>query len=342
MLITGGAGFIGSHAALYFAARGWDISILDNLSRKGTEVNLANLREEIDFEFFRGDICSITEVESWFRQAGRIDAVLHLASQVAVTTSVQDPRTDFEINAYGTLNILETMRLLAPQAVLIFASTNKVYGALEQQPVVLRGKQYDFVNLPGGVSEQEPLDFHSPYGCSKGAADQYVHDYARIYGLHTVVIRQSCIYGTRQYGIEDQGWVAWFAIAALTGRPFTIYGDGFQVRDLLWIDDLLRLYEVCLVQAPKGAIYNAGGGRERRVSLIETIRILEEILKRPIPFSFAKQRPGDQQVFYSNNHKARQELNWCPQIGVQEGIQKLVSWIEHHQAIAKLVPAGQK
>src|SRR5437660_7123349 len=268
MLITGGAGFIGCHAAVHFAEKGWDISVLDNLSRQGSELNLAYLRDTIDCEFHQGDVRSREDVENWFHGAGRVDAVLHLASQVAVTTSVRDPRTDFDVNARGTLNVLEALRCVAPGARLIFASTNKVYGGLERQRVTVSRDRYDFANLPQGVSEDEALDFHSPYGCSKGAADQYVRDYARVYGLHTVVVRQSCIYGTRQFGVEDQGWVAWFAIAALAGQPITIYDGGKQMRDLLWVGDLLRLYEGCLARAHPGAIYNAGGGADKRVNLL--------------------------------------------------------------------------
>ncbi len=328
MLITGGAGFIGSHAALYFRARGWEISVLDNLSRRGSDVNLAYLREQMDCDFCLGDVRSRGAVEDWVRRGGRVDAVLHLASQVAVTTSVEDPRTDFEVNAGGTLNVLEAVRAHAPEAKLVFASTNKVYGGLEQRRVVLKDGRYDFVDLPQGVSEDEPLDFHSPYGCSKGAADQYVRDYARIYGLHTLVVRQSCIYGTRQFGVEDQGWVAWFAIAAHAGRPITIYGDGKQVRDLLWVEDLLALYERCLTTARPGSIYNAGGGADQRASLLEVIDLLEQRAGHAIEQRFVDWRPGDQPVFYSDNRKALRELGWEPRTGVRTGIAQLETWIE--------------
>jgi CDP-paratose 2-epimerase len=328
MLITGGAGFIGSHAALHFAARGWNVSVLDNLSRRGSELNLAHLRREIECDFSMGDVRSPGDLEKWFHRAGRVDAVLHMAAQVAVTTSVDDPRTDFEVNAVGTFNVLETLRTAAPEAQLLFASTNKVYGGMDGEPVVLNGAQYDFANLPGGASERTPLDFHSPYGCSKGAADQYVRDYARIYGLRTITIRQSCIYGTRQFGVEDQGWVAWFAIAALAGRPITVYGDGRQVRDLLWVDDLLDLYERCLDRAQPGAVYNAGGGPDKRASVLEVITMLEEAIGRPVEHTFADWRPGDQRVFYSDNGNAGRQLGWQPGTSVQTGVQRLLAWIE--------------
>jgi CDP-paratose 2-epimerase len=330
MLITGGAGFIGCHAARYFAEKGWDISILDNLSRQGSELNLAYLRDAIDCDFHQADVRSSDAIENWFQHAGRVDAVLHLAAQVAVTTSVQDPSADFDINARGTVNVLEAARAYAPHAKVLFASTNKVYGGLEHRRVVLRDGQYDFVDLPNGVTESEPLDFHSPYGCSKGAADQYVRDYARIYGLHTVVVRQSCIYGTRQFGVEDQGWVAWFAIAALAGQPITIYGDGKQVRDLLWVGDLLRLYEAGIERARPGAIYNAGGGPQKRVSLLDVLDLLERLLGRPVTRTFADWRPGDQKVYYSGNEKAARELGWEPSTVVNAGVQQLIAWIQTH------------
>jgi CDP-paratose 2-epimerase len=314
--------------------------VLDNLSRRGSELNLAHLRHEINCDFFLGDVRSQADLETWLGGAGGVDAVLHLASQVAVTTSVQDPRTDFEINAGGTFNVLEAVRGAAPQARLLFASTNKVYGGLEREPVVLNGTRYDFASLAQGASEDTPLDFHSPYGCSKGAADQYVRDYARIYGLHTIVVRQSCIYGTRQFGVEDQGWVAWFAIAALSGRPITIYGDGKQVRDLLWIDDLLDLYARALDQAAPGAIYNAGGGPDKRASVLEVIAFLEDLMGRPVERAFTDWRPGDQKVFYSDNAKASKELGWKPRTSVEAGIRRLLAWIEANSDIVSAGRAG--
>lgn len=336
MLITGGAGFIGSHAALHYASKGWNISILDNLSRKGSKLNLKRLQDEIDFEFFKGDIRNWDDIDTWFRRSGEVDAVLHMAAQVAVTTSIQDPRTDFEVNACGTLNTLEALRNYSPHATLIFASTNKVYGSLENRNVILDEKWYDFEGLRYGVSEDESLDFHSPYGCSKGAADQYVRDYARIYGLRTFVIRQSCIYGTRQFGVEDQGWLAWLANAALFRQPITIYGDGKQVRDLLWIEDLLDLYDLCLEKGKVGSIYNAGGGADKRVSVLGAIRILENIIGRSIHYIFSDWRQGDQKVFFSDNRKAYRELGWQPKTSVMEGIESLVKWIEKNAELIKV------
>lgn len=341
MLITGGAGFIGSHAARYFAERGWNVSVLDNLSRAGSELNLEYLRREVGCHFVQGDVRRREDVEQWVRHGGRVDAVLHMAAQVAVTTSVEDPRTDFDVNALGTFNVLETVRHYAPRAAVVFASTNKVYGGLEHRAVVSRDGRYDFEALPHGVSEEEPLDFHSPYGCSKGAADQYVRDYARIYGLRTVVLRQSCVYGTRQYGVEDQGWVAWFAIAALAGRPITVYGDGKQVRDLLWIDDLLDLYERCLEEAPAGAVYNAGGGPANRAGVLEVIERLGGLVGHPIARTFEDWRPGDQRVFYTDNRNAGRDLGWEPRTSVSTGLTGLIAWLRAHEGSLEIGAASQ-
>jgi len=335
MLITGGAGFIGSNAALYFGKRGWDICILDNLSRAGTSVNLESLQQEMNVSFVNGDIRRKQDVDNAFRQAGNVDAVLHMAAQVAVTTSVLDPTNDFEVNALGTFNILEATRSHAPGARFVFASTNKVYGNLEHRRVVLSNGRYSFDNLERGVNEQEPLDFHSPYGCSKGAADQYVADYARMYGLKTYVIRQSCIYGPRQYGVEDQGWVAWFTIAAHFGRNITVYGDGKQVRDLLWVEDLLDLYDRCLESGRPGSVYNAGGGVENVASILEVLKQLESLLQRKIPINFADWRPGDQKIFVSDNGKAGDQLSWKPRRSVSSGLEVLVRWVQQNEALIK-------
>ncbi len=335
MLITGGAGFIGCHAATHFAERGWRVTAFDDLSRRGSEINFEFLRTRGDIDCVKGDVRVPADLDRCFDRVGNVDALLHMAAQVAVTTSVVDPRHDFEVNAFGTFNTLEAVRKHAPNAAFIYASTNKVYGGLEHHHVIKRDGRYDFDNVPRGVSEQEPLDFHSPYGCSKGAADQYVRDYARIYGLRSFIIRQSCIYGTRQFGVEDQGWVAWFTIAAVLGLPTTIYGDGKQVRDLLWVDDLLRLYERCIERGKPGSIYNAGGGPAHRASILEVLAVLEHQLGRRIPRTISDWRPGDQKVFYSDNGKAKSELEWCPETGVEQGITALLGWVrDNASAIA--------
>ncbi|PMP77388.1 MAG: CDP-paratose 2-epimerase, partial [Chloroflexus aggregans] len=259
--------------------------------------------------------------------------VYHLAGQVAVTTSVQDPRSDFEINALGTLNILEAARLAPEPPIVFFASTNKVYGGMETVDVVEEATRYRYRDLPNGVPEYQLLDFHSPYGCSKGAADQYVRDYARIYGLKTVVFRQSCIYGPRQFGVEDQGWAAHFAIAALLERPITIYGDGKQVRDMLYVDDLIAAYMAALerIDRVSGRIYNIGGGPQNALSIwAEFGPLLSRLVGRAIEVRYGDWRPGDQPVYISDITLAEQELGWRPQVSVYEGVERMVSWIRDH------------
>src|SRR5882762_1652571 len=242
-LVTGGIGFIGTNLSHRLLSDGNQVILFDNLSRTGVQHNLDWLKATHGkrLQFVQGDT---RDFDAVLKAIQNIDIVFHLAAQVAVTTSVSNPREDFSINAQGTLNVLEAARRQEPMPIVLYASTNKVYGDLEHLRVVERSSRYEFDNLPEGVSEACPLDFHSPYGCSKGAADQYVRDYHRIYGINTVVLRQSCIYGTRQFGHEDQGWIAWFVIAASLGFPLTIYGDGKQVRDVLSVEDLLDVYDL--------------------------------------------------------------------------------------------------
>ncbi|MEL7341273.1 MAG: SDR family NAD(P)-dependent oxidoreductase, partial [Bacteroidota bacterium] len=221
ILVIGGAGFIGVNAARYFLAKGYEVSIIDNLTRKGSAYNLEKLKAEYDFTFFEEDIRNFEGIKKAIASLGQLDGVLLLAGQVAVTTSVTNPREDFEINALGTFNVLEAIRELNIKPLVLYSSTNKVYGKMEDVTTVLRNGRYEYENMPDGVNERQQLEFHSPYGCSKGAGDQYVHDYHRIYGIPTVVFRQSCIYGENQFGIEDQGWVAWFTIATMLNRQIT-------------------------------------------------------------------------------------------------------------------------
>ena len=335
--VTGGAGFIGANTTLRLLEQGHEVLIYDNLSRPGSEKNLAWLRERrAEFGFVRADIRDAGALRQALADHAPYDAVLHFAAQVAVTTSVTDPRLDFEINALGTFNLLEAVRELALDPVLLFTSTNKVYGALPQYSVVEQGPRYALAGLPNGVSEATPLDFYSPYGCSKGAADQYVRDYHRIYGLRSVVFRNSCIYGTRQFGIEDQGWLAWLVIAAVLGKPITIYGDGRQVRDVLFVDDLveamLRAVERPSVVA--GQVYNLGGGPENSLSVwTEFGPMLERILGRTVSVGHEDWRPGDQKVYISDISKVSRDLNWRPKIGVEEGVHKLVEWVEANRGL---------
>ena len=329
-VVTGGAGFIGCHAAARFHHAGDQVVVVDNLSRRGAEENLAWLRSQGIDDFVRLDIRDRAGVDALLERHADADAVLHLAGQVAVTTSVLDPRSDFEINALGTLNILEAVRLKAGgRPAVLYSSTNKVYGHLDHVRVVERAGRYAYEDLPFGVAETEPLDFHSPYGCSKGAGDQYVRDYARIYGLRTVAFRQSCIFGTRQFGIEDQGWVAWFCLAATRGQRFTIFGDGKQIRDTLWIDDLIDAYLATMdrIEDVSGEVFNLGGGPSNTLSLRELVAILEVHFGRSLDPAFADWRPGDQPVFVADIRKAQARLDWSPQVGTHDGVARLLAWI---------------
>ena len=330
-LITGGAGFIGSNYAARLLTRGEQVTLYDNLSRGGATRNLAWLREQFGptaFRLVEGDVRDAALLTATVREA---DVIVHLAAQVAVTTSVAHPRLDFEINALGTFNVMEAARLSPRRPFVLYASTNKVYGGMEDVAVVEEATRYRYATLPHGVPETQPLDFHSPYGCSKGTGDQYVRDYARIYGIPTVVFRQSCIYGTRQWGVEDQGWVAWFVIAAVTGRPITIYGDGKQVRDVLFVDDLLDAYDAAIARraAVAGEVFNIGGGPTHTIAIWREFGpLLERLLGRPIPVTYGDWRPGDQKVYVSDIRKAQQRLGWQPQIGVEEGVRRLVAWVQ--------------
>jgi CDP-paratose 2-epimerase len=333
-LITGGAGFIGTNYSARLIERGDPVTIFDNLSRSGTPGNIEWLRNtygEDSFTLIEGDVRDSEAIKAAVKEA---DLVLHLAAQVAVTTSVVDPRTDFEINALGTLNVLEAARHSPLKPLVIYASTNKVYGDLENVRVAEGQASYYFPDHPSGIDESQIMDFHSPYGCSKGAGDQYVRDYHRIFGLPTVVFRQSCIYGPHQFGIEDQGWVAWFVIAAVTGKPITIYGDGKQVRDLLFVDDLLEAYDLAAANIDKsvGQIYNIGGGQENTLSIWKEFGpLLEQELGQKIPVSWEPWRPGDQRVFVADIHKAARDFGWKPEIGVESGIRKLFDWVRANQ-----------
>lgn len=334
--ITGGAGFIGANLAHRLLGRGHAITILDNLSRAGCAQNIDWLRRVYAPDAFcllQGELSNFDAVR---RACAGADRIYHLAGQVAVTTSVRNPRLDFEANALGTFNVLEAARTEANDPILIYASTNKVYGGMEGVDVIEEKARYRYADYPLGIPEAHPLDFHSPYGCSKGAGDQYVRDYHRIYNLRTVVARQSCIYGYRQFGIEDQGWLAWFIIAALKRRPITIYGNGKQVRDVLFIDDLLDAYDAMVagIDQAAGHIYNIGGGPENTISIwVEFGAYLEQLLGREIAVHHADWRPGDQPVYVSDIRKAHRELGWAPRVSVQDGIARLVGWIRDNEPL---------
>jgi len=334
-LITGGAGFIGTNTADRLLGEGHQVIIIDDLSRGGSERNLQWLRERHgDFPFHQIDVRDYAALRSAFQEHASLDLVLHFAAQVAVTTSVLDPRTDFEINALGTLNVLEAVRELKEDPVLLYTSTNKVYGALSQLSVVEDERRYRYADLPRGVTEQTPLDLYSPYGCSKGAADQYVRDYHRMYGMRTIVFRNSCIYGKRQFGIEDQGFLAWFVIAAVTGIPITIYGNGKQVRDMLYVDDLIdaMLLASEKIEKTQGQVYNMGGGADNSLSVwLEIEPILSELLGRTIKVSHGDWRPGDQPIYISDVSKAHDDFDWQPKTGVDEGLRRLFNWVSDNK-----------
>jgi len=328
-LITGGAGFIGSNYVHRLLTRGEDVTIYDNLSREGTEKNLEWLYQQHGkhaFEFIQDDIRNEEAIEK--ASLGK-QVIIHLAAQVAVTTSVSNPREDFAINAQGTFNVLEAARKSGEEPIILYTSTNKVYGEMDTIAVKEEESRYISLDYPLGISEKYPLDFHSPYGCSKGCGDQYVRDYYRIYGIPTVVFRQSCIYGTRQFGMEDQGWLAWFVIAAIKNKPITIYGDGKQVRDVLFIDDLLNAYDKAIqnIQQAAGQIFNIGGGPENTISVWkEFAPLLERKLAKHIPVNYSNWRPGDQKIYVSDIRKIREYLDWQPKINVEEGVLRLIDW----------------
>jgi CDP-paratose 2-epimerase len=341
-LITGGAGFIGTNAAHRLLRQGRQVIIYDNLSRPGTRFNLGWLREQHGDAALRLVIGDVRDPMVLADAVADADVIYHLAGQVAVTTSISQPREDFESNALGTFNLLEAARQSRRNPIVLYASTNKVYGAMAETAVVEEESRYRYRDLDMGVGEGQTIDLHSPYGCSKGCGDQYVRDYHRIYGLRGVVLRQSCIYGPHQIGIEDQGWVAWLMIAAMLGRPITIYGDGKQVRDLLWIDDLLDAYELAVagIDIAAGRIYNIGGGPGNTLSVwLEYGDILAELLGDRVPVHFAPPRPGDQRVFIADIRRAGQELGWQPQVPVRSGVKRLFHWLdEHRQLLADLYP----
>jgi CDP-paratose 2-epimerase len=340
ILITGGAGFIGSNLAQRLLADPRaHVRIFDDLSRSGVEHNLAWLQSEHGerLEFIQGDV---REASTLLSAASGVDEIYHLAAQVAVTTSVEEPRNDFEVNVLGTFNVLEAARRAGARSgrapFLLFTSTNKVYGSLQDVPVLVEGTHYRAEEVDfRGVAESEALDFHSPYGCSKGAADQYVRDYARIYNLPTVVFRMSCIAGPRQFGTEDQGWVAHFLYSTLEGRPITIYGDGYQVRDVLHVHDLVDAMEAALRASDRtvGRIYNVGGGLERSVSVVEMLQeIAAQTGVEPI-LRYSGIRPGDQPLYISDTSRLRADTGWTPKYSTRETLRAIHQFWRNHQGL---------
>jgi CDP-paratose 2-epimerase len=331
-LVTGGAGFIGTNLAARLAASGRKVRIFDNLSRAGVERNLAWLRDTFGdaIEIMLGDVRDPAAV---VRAVADVSEIYHFAAQVAVTSSLMDPRFDFSVNAGGTLNILEAIRTIDEPPPLVFTSTNKVYGDLEDVELVPESSRYvpaDNDTRLLGVSERRRIDFHSPYGCSKGAADQYVLDYARTFGVPAVVFRMSCIYGPHQFGNEDQGWVAHFLIRAIDRQPITIYGDGLQVRDILFVDDLVNAFLLAHahIDALSGEAFNIGGGPRRTISLVELVERLNDLEADSLQIDFDAWRDADQRYYVSDTRKFAEATGWEPRVGVDEGVRALHSWLQ--------------
>ena len=335
-LLFGGAGFIGSNWANYLLENTEaKVHVFDNLSRKGVRHNLDWLQKMAGssgrLQITVGDVRDAAMVERAVRSATEI---YHFAAQVAVTTSVADPRHDFDINLGGTFNVLEAIRKAGHRPTLLFTSTNKVYGELRGLAMVVGRTRYRFAGAQG-VSEDQPLDFHSPYGCSKGAADQYVRDYARMFGIPTVVFRMSCIAGPRQFGTEDQGWVAHFLYSALAGHPVVVYGDGRQVRDVLSVQDLMCAFAAVRQkrEVTSGQIYNVGGGAKNTVSLLELIAEIEKLTGREVGTIFDQRRPGDQLVYVTDFNKLQQHTGWIPQYSPRQTMEQIYEWWKRNRQV---------
>ena len=339
ILITGGVGFVGSHVAEYYAKSGNEVIVFDNLSRAellGYEslnamYNWNSLKRYDNIELIKGDIRDAERIEDAARDT---DVIIHTAAQTAVTTSLIDIRTDFEINALGTFNVLEAARLSRNNPCLIFCSTNKVYGDnVNKIPVREKEKRYEFADeiYKNGIPEDFPTDLceHTPYGCSKFTGDIYIQDYAQRNEIDAAVFRMSCIHGTRQFGVEDQGWVAWFTIATLMEKPITIYGDGKQVRDVLYVTDLVNAYDLFVQKREKihHAVYNIGGGVENTMSLLELLDILEDLTGKRSKITFDNWRPSDQKVYISDISKAKSDFGWKPKVNPKEGVGRLAKWV---------------
>lgn len=342
ILITGGAGFIGANLADRLAGEGHRVIVYDALARPGVETNLQWLQSRHG-EKIEAIVADIRDEDRLAEAAARADAVFHLAAQVAVTTSLADPREDFAINIAGTLHLLDALRTRNPDAPLVFASTNKVYGDLIDVALELDGDRYlpvDTLVRERGIDEGRALDFHTPYGCSKGAADQYVLDYARSYGLKTAVLRMSCIYGQRQMGTEDQGWVAHFLIRALEGKPITLYGDGYQVRDILDVSDAVDAYVRAwrAIDRVAGRAFNLGGGPDNAVSLRVLLDHIGALLGRELDIGFEDWRAGDQRYFVADTRAAQQTLGLGPRVPWRQGVERLAHWLAEARGLSMPSP----
>lgn len=334
-LITGGCGFVGSNLAAEVIKKGEELYVFDNLFRHGAAQNLEWLRTQGKFTHIHGDIRNYNDVENAVKNI-KPDVIFHLAGQVAMTTSIENPRLDFEINTMGTHNVLEAVRKYSPKTIVTYSSTNKVYGDFECLEYEETPTRYIAKKYPNGFDENVGLDFHSPYGCSKGAADQYLLDYHRIYGLNTVVFRHSSMYGGHQYATYDQGWIGWFCQEAIETKlgllkePFTISGNGKQVRDVLYADDIVRCYFAAIknINKTKGQVFNIGGGIDNSLSLLELFALLEKKLDIKLNYREIAWRQSDQKVFVANNEKITKFTGWKPQITKEQGIDKMLKWLQ--------------
>ena len=323
-LITGGAGFIGSNYVRRLIQNGGNVTIFDNLSRAGADDNLKWIEEETEkgsFQLIKADVRDFSAME---KAVVDQDVIVHLAGQVAVTTSVEDPKTDFDINAGGTFNVLEAARLHGRQPVVLYASTNKVYGGLEDLEIKEEATRYSIAQYPQGIGENRGLDFHSPYGCSKGCGDQYMHDYARIYGIPTVVFRQSCIYGTRQFGIEDQGWVAWFIIAVILGKTLNIFGDGKQTRSFCYVSDLID--GIIRMMNKEDFIGPVNLGNPGEFTIMELAEKVLEITKSKSKLVFKELPEDDPLKRKPDISLAKEKLDWEPKVELEQGLKKTIDW----------------
>ena len=338
LLIIGGCGFLGSNLASHGIKEGYDVTVFDNLSRIGASQNLEWLQSIGKFSFVHGDIRNRNDVENIIR-GKEYDAVFQLAGQVAMTTSIENPYKDFQTNTMGTLHVLDAIRRFSPSTAMFFSSTNKVYGDLEQYQYRETEKRYVCDEWVNGFDESVPLDFRSPYGCSKGAADQYMLDYARIFGLKTVVFRHSSMYGGRQFATYDQGWIGWFCQKAHEKKrcpeceAFTISGNGKQVRDILHAEDMINLYYTALSKVDKiaGNVFNIGGGMEQSMSLLELFDELEEQMGVKLEYVKLAPRISDQKIFVADNKKIKEAIGWEPKVKAKEGIRRMLEWSENYR-----------
>lgn len=342
MLITGGVGMVGSHCAEYFSKKCDRVIVYDNLMRskifgsnnKSVEYNWNYLEKFKNIVFVKNDIRDVDNLNKCFKKY-KPDVVIHTAGQPGVRYSLEDTSEDFSINAQGTLNTLMAFKKVNPKGTFIYCSTNKVYGDnVNRYAIVEQPTRYAFENIRG-ISESESIDNteHTPYGVSKLTGDLYVQDFGHTFGMKTGIFRMSCTYGTRQFGFEDQGWIAWFAIRFITGKPITIYGDGKQVRDVLWVEDLVDAFDKFIDSHIKSVVFNIGGGENNCLSLLELVDLLKEKLGKSVQIGFDKWRPFDQKIYVSDITKIAQKLNWKPRVLPKEGLEKIIEWINSKKEI---------